>query len=190
MTEKIIDAEKNLMKIRKSQTRIRKKMREIVKEEKKREKLENNLRKKTNKHKENIKKKNEEKLAFLKKKYKQESLTKSEEEARKIMPGLKCFEEDENKEEDMKTTITEEDILVVELPEEKGSIKLSKEELSILTMQPGYMVLGDMKDEEMELELAAMGTTIIWEISSKQKEKKEAEEEEIEEEELPPEREK
>ena len=62
------------------------------------------------------------------------------------------------------------ELLVVILQEEKGTIVLSQEEKELLSMQLGFQLQNDLDDEEMELELAAMGTTFCWEIHKEERE--------------------
>ena len=48
------------------------------------------------------------------------------------------------------------------MPDEEGMIVLSNEEKAALRLRPGFMINGEIKEVEIETELAAMSTKYIW----------------------------
>ena len=89
--------------------------------------------------KENQLAKNEKKIKFLTKKYKTEEASKLETETKSEMPGLDCY-----KEESRSQNFKEPTVMVVEMPGSEGQLQISPEEIKCLSMQPGYMLLGDL----------------------------------------------
>ena len=70
-----------------------------------------------------------------------------------------------------------EDIIIIELEEEKGSILLSHEEKEALKMKTGFMIENRINYEDVEVEMAAMATKYRWERRKEIEEKIDDEEE-------------
>ena len=120
------------------------------------------------KEKENHTAKGKKKLDHLRRKFGTTAVNKNEEEVKREYPGLDCYIEDEDPPTEANV---EEDILIVELVEEKGMLKLSKPEIAILNMGPDFQLLDAINEEDTEVELAAMGTKIRWQTQCEDRDK-------------------
>ena len=159
MLGKIKDAEVDLKKAQNQQRKTQEDIKNKVKAEDKIMKIEENLRRIYKKEKEKHTVKGKKKLDHLRRKFGTTAVNKNEEEVKREYPGLDCYIEDEDPPTEANV---EEDILIVELVEEKGMLKLSKPEIAILNMGPDFQLLDAINEEDTEVELAAMGTKIRW----------------------------
>ena len=162
MTEKVRDAKKIYDRAKRRQEKMLSQIEDEVKDKNKKAKIIKKLNRiKNNEDRKKIEKE-EKKMKFLARKYLNTGDIGETDEIKEILKeceGVKSLSIEYKIEKDN----IEEEVRIVVMPDEEGMIVLSNEEKAALRLRPGFMINGEIKEVEIETELAVMFTKYRWE---------------------------